>query len=147
MARKPGDHPGMFVGGIVVEDNAGGVSGRHGFLDGIDEADELLIAMALLAPSDHLAPQHVEGRKQRGVAGTLEVMGHGAGAALLHRQARLSAVEAPESGSSRRPTEPQHGPAGPHRCRRFRAPLLRTVGRSRARRCGGDLAEAYASAR
>ena len=66
---------------------------RNSFLDGVEEADELLVTMALHAPADHLALQHVEGGEQRSGAVTLIVMGHGAGAALLHRQARLGAVQ------------------------------------------------------
>jgi len=53
-------------------------------LDGVEEADELLMAMALHATSDDLAFEYVEGGEQRGGAVTLVIMGHGAGAALLH---------------------------------------------------------------
>ena len=70
-----------------------GFGGRDGLLDGVEEADELLMAMALHAPSDDLAVQHVEGGEQRGRAVALVVVGHGAGAAALHGQAGLRAVE------------------------------------------------------
>ena len=62
-------------------------------LDRVEEADELLVTVALHAPADHLAFQHVEGGEQRSGAVTLIVMGHGAGAALLYRKARLGAVQ------------------------------------------------------
>lgn len=55
--------------------------GQHGFLDGVEEPDELLVAMALHAPANYLALKDVEGSKGRGGAVTLVVMGHGAGAA------------------------------------------------------------------
>ena len=93
MAREPRDHLGMLVGGIVVEDDVDGLLRRNSFLNGVEEADELLVTMALHAPADHLAFQHVEGGEQRSGAVTLIVMGHGAGAALLHRKARLGAVQ------------------------------------------------------
>ena len=51
------------------------------------------MAMTLHALADGLAFQHVERRKQRRNAVTLVVVGHGAGASLLHRQPRLGAVQ------------------------------------------------------
>ena len=69
------------------------LSGRNLRLDGVEEADELLMPMALHAAADDLAVEHVEGGEQRGGAVALVVMGHGAGASLLHRQTRLGAVE------------------------------------------------------
>src|ERR1700686_118523 len=83
----------MFVGGIVIEDDVDGLLHWNRFLDGIEEADELLMAMALHAPADHLTFEHVEGSKERGGTVTPVVMGHGSGAALLHRQAWLGTVE------------------------------------------------------
>jgi hypothetical protein len=49
--------------------------------------------MALHTPTDHLTFEHIEGSKQRGGTVTLVIMGHGAGAPLLHRQARLCTVQ------------------------------------------------------
>ena len=51
------------------------------------------MAMPRHAGPDHLAVEHVQSREQGGRAVALVVMGHGAGTALLHRQARLGAVE------------------------------------------------------
>jgi len=93
MPGVPGDHLGVFVGGVVVEDDVHGLGGRDGFLHGIEEADELLMAVALHASPHNLAVQHVEGSEQRGRAVALVIMRHRAGAAALHRQARLGAVE------------------------------------------------------
>ena len=62
-------------------------------LDGVEEADELLMAVALHVAADDGAVEHVERGEQRRGAVALVVVGHGAGAALLHRQARLGAVE------------------------------------------------------
>src|SRR5215218_2628753 len=84
---KPLTHLRMLVGGVVVEDHVHELSGGHLGLDSIQEADELLMAMALHTSADNLAFEYVESSKQRGCAVALVVMGHRAGAALLHWQA------------------------------------------------------------
>src|SRR5258708_14230428 len=83
----------MFVGRIVVEDDVDSLLHWNRFLDGVEEADELLMAMALHTPADHLTFEHVEGRKERGGTVTLVIMGHGSGAALLYRHAWLGTVQ------------------------------------------------------
>src|SRR5215211_5173886 len=64
-----------------------------GTVFGVEEADELLMAMALHAAADDLAVDHVKSGEQRGRAVALVVVRHGAGSAALHRQAGLRAVE------------------------------------------------------
>jgi hypothetical protein len=93
MPCEPGTNLGMLMGRIIVEDDVNDLSGRNLGFDGIEEPDELLMRVALHATADHLAFEHVESGEQRGGAMTLVVMGHGAQTALLHRQARLGAVE------------------------------------------------------
>ena len=83
----------MFVGCVVVDDGVDFLSRRHLRLDGIEESDELLMAMMLHIASDDGAVEDVEGREQCRRAMTLVVVGHRSGAALLHRQTGLSAVE------------------------------------------------------
>ena len=83
----------MLVGGVIVEDDVDGLAGGNLALDGVEEADELLMAVALHAAADHRAVEHVERGEQGGRAVALVIVGHGSGAALLHRQARLGAVE------------------------------------------------------
>jgi hypothetical protein len=75
--RAPWD----VLGGIVVDDGVDRLSLRHLRLDGIEEADELLMAVALHVVSDDGAVEDVEGGE------------HGAGAARLHRQFWPGAVE------------------------------------------------------
>jgi hypothetical protein len=41
----------LFMGGIVVEDDVDGLLRWNRFLDGVEEADELLMAMALHTPT------------------------------------------------------------------------------------------------
>ena len=80
-------------------------------LNRIQRADELLMSMALHAAADHLTFEHIERGEQRRRAVALVVMGHGSGAALLHRKTRLSASPKPGFGSSRRQIERWRGPA------------------------------------
>ena len=83
----------MLVGGVVVDDDVDDLAGGDLGFDGIEEADELLMPMALHAAADDRAFEHVEGGEEGGGAVADIVMGHGAAASLLHRQARLGAVE------------------------------------------------------
>ena len=83
----------MLVGCVVVDDGVDRHSRRHLCLDGVEEADELLVPVALHIAADNSAVEDVEGREQCRRAMTLVVVRHRPGAALLHRQAGLSAVE------------------------------------------------------
>ena len=62
IAGQPCAHLGMLVGGIVVDDCVDRLSLRRLRLDGIEEADELLMAVALHAVSDD-GGCHCEGRR------------------------------------------------------------------------------------
>ena len=62
-------------------------------VDPVEESNELLVSVLVHALADHPAVEQVERGKQGGGAVALVVVGHGAGAALLHRQARLGAVK------------------------------------------------------
>src|ERR1700735_1308009 len=64
MLGEPGQHLRMVVGGIIVEDGVDHLAGRHGPLDGCDEADELLMSMARHAATDDLAFEHAERGEQ-----------------------------------------------------------------------------------
>ena len=68
MASEPGADLGMLVGGVVVEDGVDQLAGRHGALDGIEEADELLVAVPRHALADDAAVEHVERGEQSGRA-------------------------------------------------------------------------------
>jgi len=79
---EPCCHFGMLVGGIVVEHEVK-IEFRWGVaVDGSQEAQELLTAVALHALPDHRPGGDIEGGDQRGRAVALIIMGHGAGAAL-----------------------------------------------------------------
>ena len=94
MPRQPCQHLGVLVRGIVVENDVEQFARRHLGLDGVEEADELLVPVALHAVADDPALQHVQGGANRVVVPfPLVVVRHGAVAAFLPRQARLGAVE------------------------------------------------------
>ena len=52
MPGQPGADLGLLVGAIVVEDHVDHLAGRHGALDRVEEADELLMPVALHAAAD-----------------------------------------------------------------------------------------------
>ena len=69
------------------------LSRGHVGLDGVEEANELLVSMALHALADDTPFEHVQRGEQRGRAVPLVVMRHRARASRLHRQPGLGAVE------------------------------------------------------
>src|SRR5215471_19267479 len=58
MARQPGEHLGVFVGGIVIEHGMDRLAGWHLTLDGIEETDEFAVAVTLHAAPDHSSVEH-----------------------------------------------------------------------------------------
>ena len=76
MACEPFADFGMFVDSVIVEDRVHQFSGRHLRFDGIEEADELLVPVALHAAADDVAIQHVQCSEQGGGAVAPIVMRH-----------------------------------------------------------------------
>ena len=93
MPVEPPAHFRVLVGGVVVEDDVDELASWHLSLDGIEEADELLMPVTLHVAGDNRAVEHVEGSEEGRRAMPFVVVGYGAGAALLHGQAGLGAVE------------------------------------------------------
>src|SRR5262249_40414634 len=62
-------------------------------LDGIEEADELAVAVALHAAADDAAVEHAERGEQGGRAVPLVIVGHGLTTPRLDRQSWLATVE------------------------------------------------------
>ena len=83
----------MFVGCVVVDDGVDRLSRRHLRFDGIEEADKLLVPMVLHVATDDGAIEDVESGEERSRAMTFVVVGHRSGAAGLHRQTGLTAIE------------------------------------------------------
>ena len=67
-------------------------------VDGVEELEELGVAVPRQALADHRAGQHVQGGEQRRGAVALVVMGHRARPSGHHRQRRLGAVQGLDLG-------------------------------------------------
>ena len=93
MAGQPLAHLRMLVGCVVVDDGVDRLLDRHLRLDGIEEADELLVPVALHVAADDGTVEDVQSCEQRGRTVTFVVVGHRTGTARLHRQPWLGAVE------------------------------------------------------
>src|SRR5215207_8674487 len=93
MPGEPSEHLGVFMNGVVVENDVDELARGYPSLNRIEEADELLVPVLLHATAEHGALEHVESGEERGRAVTLVVMGHGPTFAGLERQAGLGAVE------------------------------------------------------
>jgi hypothetical protein len=74
MARQPFAYGGMLVGGVIVEDCMDDLSGRNLALDGIQEPDEFLMAMALHVVADHGSVEDVDSCEQGGRSVPLIIM-------------------------------------------------------------------------
>src|ERR1700737_1318637 len=93
MPYQPLAHFRMLVGCVIVDDGVDRLLDRHLRLDGIEEADELLMPVVLHVAADDGTVEDVESGEQRGGTVALVVVGHRSGAARLHRQTGLGAVE------------------------------------------------------
>jgi hypothetical protein len=60
MPSEPFLHLGVLVGCIVVDDGMDRLSSRNLRLNGVEEADELLVAMALHTSANDLAFEDIE---------------------------------------------------------------------------------------
>ena len=83
----------MFVRGVVVEDGVDDLAGRHGALDGFQEADEFLMAVLAHATPDDRSVEDVQGGEERRRAIAFVIMRHRPALAGFERQPRLGAVE------------------------------------------------------
>lgn len=93
VADEPGADLGVLVGGVVVDHGVNHFPGGHRGLDLVQEADELLMPVALHVAADHRAVQHVQRGEQRRRAVSDVVMGHRPGPAFLDGKPRLGAVK------------------------------------------------------
>ena len=75
MAVEPAPDLRVLVGGVVVEDHVDDLAGRHGGLDGVEEADELLMPVPAHVAPDHAAIEDVQRGEERGGAVTPVVVG------------------------------------------------------------------------
>ena len=93
MAGEPGLDAGMFMGGVVVNDDVESEVLRRLTVELLEESEELVVAMAFVALADDLAGGHIEGREEGSRAVALVVVSHRPCPAFLHGQPGLAAVE------------------------------------------------------
>ena len=93
MPGEPGADPCVLVGGVVVEDDMGGLALRNLALDAVEKANELLMAMAGHVLSNHRAIKHVQRGEERSGAVSLVILGHRSARSLLQRQTGLGRVK------------------------------------------------------
>jgi hypothetical protein len=67
--REAAQYLWMLVAAVAVKDDVAHFAGRHGSLDGVRKAQELLAAVALHAAPEYGAFEHIEGGEQGGYAG------------------------------------------------------------------------------
>ena len=93
MTFEPSPNIGMLVGGVVVDDGVDRLASGNLLLDDIEEANKLLMAMALHGAADHRAVEDVHRGEQRRRPVPHIVVRHGSGAALLQRQSGLRSIK------------------------------------------------------
>lgn len=84
---------GMFVRGVVVDDQVQVDLGQSLTINRVEKLDPLLMSMASLALSDQCSIEYANGGKQRRRAVAFVVVGHRPQPTGEHRQALLSPVE------------------------------------------------------
>ncbi|MDT4862971.1 hypothetical protein FQZ97_976560 [compost metagenome] len=91
--RQPGPNFGLFVCGVVVQDDVNRlVLGQLSF-NRVEEADELLMPVTLHVAADDGAVENIQGREKCRGAVALVIMGHRAGTTLLHGKTRLRPIQ------------------------------------------------------
>ena len=93
MLLQPRFDLGMFVRGVVIQDQMQVAIGWRLLIEQPQELQPLDMPVACLALSDHRAIGDIERGKERGRPVAHIVVGEGAGPAFLHRQARLRAIQ------------------------------------------------------
>jgi hypothetical protein len=68
MTGQPGFDLGMFVGGVIVQDQMDVEVSGDVVVQMLEKTQELLMAMAWFALRNHAAVEDIEGRKERGGA-------------------------------------------------------------------------------
>jgi hypothetical protein len=83
----------VLVRRVIVEDHMNRLAGGNLRLDGVEEADELLMPMALHVAAYDRAIENVQRGEQRRCSVPFVIMRHGSGTPLLQRQARFRSIE------------------------------------------------------
>ncbi len=89
------------MGRVIMEDDVNDFPGGNLGIDGVEEADKLLMPMALHVAADDGAVDSVECGEQGCGAVPLVIVGHRSDPALLYGQARGSAPQLADGGERR----------------------------------------------
>ena len=98
MAGQPGADLLVLMRGIVVDDQVDVEIGRHVVIDLFQEREELLVAVAGLAPSQNRSVGHVQGGEEGRGAVTDVIVGDALHIAQAHRQDRLGPIQGLDLG-------------------------------------------------
>jgi len=93
MLGQPGADIRVLVGGVVVDDEMKVQVSRGGPIDVLEKVDKFFVAVAFAAGAEDRAVQNIQGSEQGGGTVPFVVVGEGATAAFLHRQAWLGPVQ------------------------------------------------------
>lgn len=93
MASQPFPHLRVHVGAVVVHDQVQRLAGRGVPVQPLDEAEELLMPVPLVAFPNYLSFGDLEGGKQGGRSVAFVVVGEGSTTASLQGQPRLGAIQ------------------------------------------------------
>ena len=112
--------PGMFVGGVVVDDEMDVEGLGHVGVDVAQEGEELLVSMATFALREHLAGGHVQGGEQGCGAVADIIVRHPLDVTRAPWAASAGYAEGPGFGFFHPRTAPRHGRGGSDTVRRCR---------------------------
>src|SRR6516164_9981063 len=101
MTGEPFAHLGMFMGRVVVDDSVDCLSFWNLRLNGVEEADELLMAVTFHVVTDDGAIENVEGGEQRRGAMAFVDQGMPNHGSLSANDFGVSEFFWPQAGSSR----------------------------------------------
>ena len=90
---QPGLHLGVLVGGVVIDDQVESEPFRRLPIELLEEAEELVVAVAVVTLAHDFTGSDVEGSEERRRAMALVIMGHRPRPALLHGQPGLGTVK------------------------------------------------------
>ena len=93
MPSHPPAHGGVRVRGVIVQDQMQLERGRRLRIDLLEKLATLVVPMARQAVTDHVPIKQAQRRKQGGRAVALIIVRHGAAPTVLHREARLGAIQ------------------------------------------------------
>ena len=128
MSRQPGVYGGGFVGGVIVQNHVHRGRGRGLCSQGVQEGQELLLAVFRLGLGLNLSGLHIQGGKEGGSAMPDVIMGLGGGAVPAAGAGWPGCAPGPGSASFHPRTTPGPAPADPDTGQSRPGPCARSWG-------------------